>query len=156
MFTVLALIAAAATLCSASPVDLPSLESRQTGQDVRIYRITNKCPSTINLYSAGFLWQQMTQGQTIVHTTNGPAGPFYTDANGGEAGGAKATKAAFWDRVSTSIHPSEPHSSLASHVELLLHRQRPQSLEYSHFGSPRSLRRKSAFHPALRYLMTLV
>lgn len=148
MFTALPLIAAfiLATLTSGSPLDLSlDIHSRQLPPADRYYQIKNNCPTDINLYSAGVLQRSLAAGETTTQYATGfVPGPFYTDANGGSAGGVGSTKAAFWDRV--RARALTPQFVDPCCTEFLLYRQRPQSFECRYFSCSGSLR--SAWHIA--------
>ena len=115
-------IAAALALATGSP-----LEPRSQNTPHRSFRITNNCPTQINLITAGVFDGVIPVGASTERY--GTPGPFYTDANGGRVDGTGSTKAFFSGDVWFIF--------LLLHTRLLIfvlvalyHRQGPQLLEH--------------------------
>ncbi|RDB27190.1 Endo-1,4-beta-xylanase A [Hypsizygus marmoreus] len=65
---------------------------------VHQYIVTNRCPQQIPLYIAGELQGNLAaNGGSVTKTYPGPAGFFYTSANGGNANATGTTRAGFFD-----------------------------------------------------------
>ncbi|TFK37931.1 ricin B lectin domain-containing protein [Crucibulum laeve] len=65
-------------------------------QSIIQYTIQNRCPADINLYIGGRLDGLIPTGDNVTRFLAPDAGPFYTDANGGNANGVGSTKAGFY------------------------------------------------------------
>jgi len=61
----------------------------------RNYTVTNKCPTSVNLYIGGILDSTLATGVSTTKNLGVGAGFFYSDANGGSASGP-GTRAGFF------------------------------------------------------------